>query len=176
MTGRPTLSGATPARVTSVPPRDEFNMNSGNFGNVEGPVWIDDALYMSEMSFKSYDGVGSEVKLSRILKLEGDAVSVFIADSGSNGLAVDADGNIVAAVHKDGSLTRFGMPDKAPSTIVDEYMSRRFNSPNDLAIRSDGNIYFSDPTFQAPSGPPQAMTRVYRVAPGHQTPNLHASI
>ena len=47
------------------------------------------------------------------------------------------------------------------------YMGTRFNSPNDLTVRSDGTIYFSDPnTSQTPSPTPQTQTRAYRVAPG----------
>ena len=49
-------------------------------------------------------------------------------------------------------------------------MGNRFNSPNDLTVRSDGTIYFTDPDFQAPSPRPQAMTRVYRLPPGATEP------
>lgn len=168
MTGRPTLGG-TPTRVASVPPPDAFNMNNGNFGNVEGPVWIDDALYVSEMSYMSYSSSDSNVKQSRILKVTpAGQTSIFIADSGSNGHAVDADGNLVAAVHKDGSLKRFPLPDGAPTSIVDMFMGARFNSPNDLVIHSNGTIYFTDPNFQAPNTLPQSATRVYRVPAGGQ--------
>jgi gluconolactonase len=168
-TGTPTLSG-TPKRITSVPPPDSFNMNNGTFGNVEGPVWIGDALYVSELSSTPYDSANSNTVKSRILKVTSDGMaSVFIADSGSNGLAVDAMGNIVGAVHKDGSITRFTMPSGSPATaIVSMYGGKRFNSPNDLAIRSDGTIYFSDPSFQAPNTKPQPQTYAYRVPPGGQ--------
>lgn len=166
ITGTPTLGGS-PARVTAVPPHDAFNMNNGNYGNVEGPVWIGDALYVSEMSYMSYDQTNQNVKQSRVLKVsDSGAVTIQIADSGSNGLAVGADGNIVAAVHKDGSITKYDLATGAPTPIVTQYMNARFNSPNDLAIRSTGDIYFSDPNFQAPNSPPQSATRVYRVAPG----------
>ena len=173
LTGTPALEGKIPVRVASVPPMDDFNMQDassmqkGAFGIIEGPVWIGDALYLSEMSSKSYDGLGSRVRLSRILKLDAaDQTSVFLADSGSNGLASDEMGNIVAAVHKDGSLTRYPLGGGAPMPIVSSYLSARFNSPNDLALRTDGNVYFSDPTWQAPSAPPQSAARVYRLAPG----------
>jgi gluconolactonase len=167
VTGTPTLGG-TPTRVASVPPPDDFNMNNGNYGNVEGPVWIGDALYVSEMGYMPYDQANQNVRMSRILKVTGDGTTtIHIADSGSNGLAVDANGDIVAAVHKDGTLTRYAMPSGAPATpLASMFMSARFNSPNDLAIRSDGNIYFSDPSHQAPNTLPQAATRAYRVAPG----------
>jgi gluconolactonase len=165
VTTAPMLSG-TPTRVASVPPKDDFNQNGNNFGNVEGPVWIGDALYVSEMSSTAY-GSDDNVKKSRILKVTSDGTtSIFIADSGSNGLATDADGNIVAAVHKDGSITRFAMPSGTPTPIVTMYNGKRFDSPNDLAIHSNGTIYFSDPNFQAPNNLPQPKTLAYRVAPG----------
>jgi gluconolactonase len=167
VTGQPTLTG-TPTRVASVPPPDAFNMDNGNFGNVEGPVWIGDALYVSEMSYMAYDSQEQNVKMSRILKVTSDGTTtIHIADSGSNGIAVDANGDMIAAVHKDGTLTRFAMPSGTPATpVASMFMNARFNSPNDLAIRSDGNIYFSDPNHQAPNTPPQSATRAYRVAPG----------
>jgi gluconolactonase len=168
VTGVPTLTG-TPTRIASVPPSDSFNMNNGNFGNVEGPVWIGDALYVSEMSYMSYDSSNSNVKMSRILKVTSDGnASIFIADSGSNGLATDASGNIVAAVHKDGSIKRFALPDGTASTVVAMYNGARFDSPNDLTIHSNGTIYFSDPNFQAPNTLPQPKTLAYRVPPGGQ--------
>lgn len=166
ITGKPTLSGKA-TRIAGLPPADDFNMKNGTFGIVEGPVWIGDALYVSEMNHMGYAGAGDNVRMSRMLKVSAsDQVSIFLADSGSNGLAVDGEGNLLAAVHKDGSITRRSMPAGMPATVVaGMYMGQRFNSPNDLALRSDGNIYFSDPTFQAPSTPPQSATRVYRVAP-----------
>ena len=168
VTGTPVLTG-TPTRVTSVPPADDFNMNNNNFGNVEGPVWIGDALYVSEMSYMAYSQADGEVKKARILKVTADGqASIFVADSGSNGLAVDDDGNILGAVHKDGSITRFPLPSGTAVPVVSTFMSARFNSPNDLALRSDGTIYFSDPNFQAPTTKPQTQTRVYRVPPGGQ--------
>ena len=48
-------------------------------------------------------------------------------------------------------------------------MNARFDSPNDLAIRSDGTIYFTDPDWQAPTPRPQTKTRVYKVASGAST-------
>jgi len=167
ITDTPTLG--TPKRIAGLPPADDFNQMNNNFGNVEGPVWIGDSLYVSEMSYMAYDSTNSNVKKSRILKVASDGtVSIFIADSGSNGLATDSAGNIVATVHKDGSIKRFAFPSGTPSDVVTMYMGNRFDSPNDLAIRSDGTIYFSDPNFQAPNSLPQPKTLVYRVPPGGQ--------
>jgi gluconolactonase len=142
-------------------------MNGDNWGNIEGPVWIDDALYLSEMANASYTQADANVKQARMLKVTADGtVSIFIPDSGSNGLAIDLEGNILAGVHKDGSISRFALSGGSPTVVVGQYNGARFNSPNDLAVRSDGTIYFSDPAFQAPNSRPQAQTYVYRLPPG----------
>jgi gluconolactonase len=157
----PIPSGATPARVAGLPPSDAFNNNNNNFGIIEGPVWIGDALYVSEI------GSGPNPPPSRILRVTtAGTVTVAIADSGSNGLAVDKNGNLHGAVHKDGSVSRFDLSSGTATAIASNYMGKRFDSPNDLAIRSDGNIYFSDPDYQAPSPAPQSQTRLYRIAAG----------
>ncbi len=124
----------------------------------EGPVWIKDALYFS-------DFVTSGVFPSRIQKLDANGVmTTLIEDSGSNGLAVDAQGNIIAGTHKYKSLSRYTLAGER-TTIADQFEGNVFNSPNDIAIAKDGTIYFTDPAFQrdaAPGG--QDKTRVYRVA------------
>ncbi|MCL2448541.1 MAG: SMP-30/gluconolactonase/LRE family protein [Polyangiaceae bacterium] len=159
-TGSPIPSGATPARVAGVPPSDSFNNNLNNYTTVEGPVWIGSSLFVSEF-------LGSpNPPPSRIIEVGSSGVSVAMADAGSNGLAVDGAGVLFGAVHADGSISRFDLDAGTRTPVATSYMGNRFNSPNDLAIRSDGNIYFSDPNYQAPSSQPQSQTRVYRVAPG----------
>jgi gluconolactonase len=159
----PAVTGKTATRIAGAPPADDFNKN--NYGNVEGPVWIGDSLYFSEMK-------GGDIPAARILKLTGGLVSVAVPDSGSNGLAVDASGNLFAAVHKDGSISRIALPGGTETPMVATYMGKRFISPNDLAIRSDGTIYFSDPNFQNTTTPaPQSEQRLYWVKPG-QSPTV----
>jgi gluconolactonase len=63
-------------------------------------------------------------------------------------------------------VIRLGWTGGAATSVVSEFMGKRFNSPNDIAVRKDGNLYFTDPSYQAPSPQPQSATRVYRVAPG----------
>jgi gluconolactonase len=127
-------------------------------GLYEGPVWIKDALYFSDFSL----GPGFP---SRIRKLAADGtVSTVVEDSGSNGLAVDAHGDLVAATHKYKALSRYAIADGKRTTLAADYQGQVFNSPNDIAIARDGTIYFTDPDFQkaaAPGGQP--VTGVYRV-------------
>ena len=128
-------------------------------GLYEGPVWIKDALYFSDFSFAK--GFPSRI---RKLALDG-SVSTWLEDSGSNGLAVDAKGDLVAATHKYKALSRYAMADKKRSAIAEKYQGQVFNSPNDIAIAADGTIYFTDPDYQTAAAPGgQPTTNVYRVA------------
>jgi gluconolactonase len=155
------------ATLAGVPPPEAgFDMN--NYANVEGPVWIGDALYFSEMLG------GSGPPPSRILKMtEAGTVTVALSETsgpdgkgpGSNGLAVDASGQLYAAVHKDGSVDKVNLTTGVLTPVASMYNGARFDSPNDLAIASNGWIYFSDPDFQAPSTRPQPTTHLYRVSP-----------
>jgi len=158
----PVPSGATPTRIAGAPPADTFNNTGNNFTNVEGPVWIGGALYFSEMTT-------ANVPPARILKIDAsDAVSVAFTDSGSNGLAVDNDGNIVSANHGAGGIVRFALPSGTKTTLISMYNGKPFNSPNDLTVKRDGTIYFTDPNYQNNANP-QGATHVYRVAPGATT-------
>lgn len=124
----------------------------------EGPVWIKDALYFS-------DFVTTGTFPSRIQRLDANGVmTTLIEDSGSNGLAVDAQGNIVAGTHKYKSLSRYTMNGER-TNVADTFEGNVFNSPNDLTIAKDGAIYFTDPAYQTAAAPGgQDKTRVYRVA------------
>jgi gluconolactonase len=78
---------------------------------------------------------------------------------------VDSSGTLYGAIHEDGSISRLDLTTSVRTPLATAYAGKRFNSPNDLTIRHDGNIYFSDPDYQAPKPSPQAATRVYRIAP-----------
>ncbi|NHZ90012.1 SMP-30/gluconolactonase/LRE family protein [Massilia sp. CCM 8733] len=157
----PPCSGAAPSgelTATRVPGTAPAGSEAGLY---EGPVWIGDALYFSDFTF----GPGFP---SRIQRLGPDGkLGTAIPDSGSNGLARDARGNIVAATHNVKGVSRFDLASGKRSLVAATFQGQVFNSPNDLAIAADGTVYFTDPSFQraaAPGG--QDATRVYRVAPG----------
>lgn len=154
----PTLTGLTPQKVAGVPPADTFGQG---FSIIEGPVWIDGVLYLSQIN------ATGRPPGSRLLKVvPGGATTIIAPDDGTNGLAVDANGDIIAAIHKDGSICRIRLSDPTnPQPIATAYMGNRFNSPNDLTLRSDGNIYFSDPDHQSPQPTPQSKQRLYRISP-----------
>ena len=144
-------------------PIADANINQGGYGfsNIEGPVWITDALYISE-----YTNATTPPIPGHILKITASgAVSEAIPNSGSNGLAVDSAGNNVSANHNAGGIVSFALPSGTPTTLINTYMGTRFNSPNDLAIHTNGTIYFSDPNYQN-GATPQGTQRLYRLPPG----------
>jgi gluconolactonase len=128
--------------------------------NLEGPVWIAGALYVSEIA-----DTGTPPD-ARVLKYTpGTGVEVFIENAGTNGLAVGPDGALYGAVHTSGTISRFDLqnPQAAPTVVAGMYDGIRFNSPNDLTFRDDGVLYFTDPDWQAGSER-QAEERAYWVS------------
>lgn len=169
----PVLTGKT---VTPIASRN----GSGLF---EGPVWTGEKLLIS---FIDWTAGGSGPNVSSVLELQGTTLVEFLApaNAGTNGMALRSDGKIVAASQRIHGLFAFDPTNAAAAqeTIVDMYESAGFNSPNDLTIRADGTIYFTDPNWNCGNECPQggANNRVYRVTaagvaqaidPPHDKPN-----
>jgi gluconolactonase len=133
----------------------------------EGAVWIGDSLYWSEIS----SGEGAPpARIHRFTPGSKSFTPGLIQNTGSNGLAVDAQGNLVAATHDTGGISTFTLSTGARGQFAgpnaQTFNGQRFISPNDLVLRSDGNLYFTDPRFRAPAQSSQGnVTRVYRVSP-----------
>jgi gluconolactonase len=152
------LSGSTVTRLDNALPNDNYQPQ---FGNVEGAVWFEGALYVSEF------GPGNNPPPSRIVKIDSNGVGTVVAPTaGTNGLALDKAGRLYGASHKVGGIVRFALPGSTETVVVGSYDGARFGSPNDLTFRSDGTLYFTDPNWQAASPNPQPRTGVYRLAPG----------
>jgi gluconolactonase len=161
----PSPSSISLTKVAGVPPFDSFNNNGNNFGNIEGAVWFGDALYVSEISSQP------NPPASRILRVPTTgAPSIAFPNSGTNGLAIDIMGRLMGANHVAGGVFVYDLTNMTSTPIVSTYMGKRFDSPNDLTMRSDGTLYFSDPDFQAPSPAPQSARRLYRLPPGATEP------
>ena len=77
-------------------------------------------------------------------------------ESGSNGLFIDNEGRLILAQHGDRRLARLESPWESPEanfkTLADKFEGKYFNSPNDIAIRSNGDIYFTDPPYGLEEG------------------------
>ncbi len=150
------LDGVSLTRVSGVPIDDGF---APGFSIVEGPVFFDGALHVSHFA-------GGNTPASRVYRVAASGeVTIAFSMAGTNGLAIGADGRLFGASHVQGAIVRFdpGSPTAAPTPVVTGFGGTRFNTPNDLVFRSDGQIYLSDPDWQAPSPRPQAQERAYRV-------------
>ena len=96
-----------------------------------------------------------------------DDVVVFRADSGeANGLDSDVDGLLLAAEHANRRVSRT-LANGTVVTVASEYLGDPLNSPNDIAVRSDGTIYFTDPPYGINPATQQVLefNGVFRVAP-----------
>jgi gluconolactonase len=109
----------------------------------EGPVWMHE------------DGsvLWSDIPANRMLRWhETDGMSVWReAVEFTNGHAREADGSLLHCSHGQRAIvrTRFdaGLSNPRDETVVDRYQGKRLNSPNDVVVKSDGSIWFTDPPY-----------------------------
>ena len=129
----------------------------------EGPVWLGDTRAL----------LWSDIPNNRMLRWDEEtgAVSDFRKPSGNaNGQTRDRQGRIVSCEHGGRRISRTEY-DGQVSTVVDSYQGKRLNSPNDLVVKSDGSIWFTDPSFgilgwyEGNKATPELPTNVYRVDP-----------
>ncbi len=130
------------AALTSVEGSEGTGQGGRTVSIAEGPVWVAGAVYFS--LFSTEEGFPSTIKRYVL----GGTVEDFIVDSGSNGLAIDVDGHLLAATHDLQALSKYDLLTRERSIVVGDYMGQLFNSPNDVAVHSNGTIYFTDPNFQ----------------------------
>jgi gluconolactonase len=127
----------------------------------EGPVWFGDGRYL----------LWSDIPNNRILKWEEETgqVSVFRKPSNfANGNTRDRQGRLVTCEHGGRQVTRTEY-DGSISVILDRHDGKRLNSPNDVVVKSDGSIWFTDPPFgilgnyEGHQATPELPQNVYRV-------------
>lgn len=131
------------------------------FGFTEGPVW-----YAKENSL-----LFSDIPASTIFQLSAAGqVSIFRRPSGnSNGLTFDIAGRLIACEHGHRRVTRTE-PTGHVTVLTDQFRERKFNGPNDVVVRSDGTIFFTDPFYKnmrgvRPHQREQTIQGVYKIAP-----------
>ena len=112
----------------------------------EGPVWMGDHLLFSD------------VPMNTIFRWDERGVSIFLQPSGyngkvprggepgSNGLTHDQQGRLILCQHGNRQIARQERNGKIV-TVAKLFHSRRFNSPNDVVVKSNGDLYFTDPPY-----------------------------
>ncbi|HUC17513.1 MAG TPA: SMP-30/gluconolactonase/LRE family protein [Acetobacteraceae bacterium] len=129
----------------------------------EGPVWFGDGRYL----------LWSDLPNNRILKWEEEtgAVSAFRKPShNANGNTRDRQGRLVTCEHDARRVTRTEY-DGAITVLMENFEGKRLNSPNDVVVKSDGSVWFTDPAFgilgyyEGHRAAQELPTNVYRLDP-----------
>jgi gluconolactonase len=140
----------------------------GRNGPTEGPVWIKEGGYL----------LFSDIHGSRRMKwAPGEGISVDQdGTANANGMTRDRQGRLIACHHFSRCVDRLEA-DGSVTVIADRYRGLKLNRPNDVVVKSDGSIYFSDPPPRPPLTPPEHtpeldIAGVYRVSPDLKEINM----
>ncbi|MCW5981671.1 MAG: SMP-30/gluconolactonase/LRE family protein [Bryobacteraceae bacterium] len=140
-------------RLDKLIPKDAaIEVVSCCFDWTEGPVWIKDGGFL----------LFSDIPRNSVMKwIPGKGVSLYLKPSGytgvvdyggepgSNGLLLDPESRLISCEHGDRRVSRLEK-DGGKKTLVDSYMGKRLNSPNDAVFHSNGDLYFTDPPYGLP--------------------------
>ncbi|MEX0720401.1 MAG: SMP-30/gluconolactonase/LRE family protein [Balneolaceae bacterium] len=128
----------------------------------EGPFWHSDGFLLY-----------SDIPANQIYKwTPGGEKEIFLELSGhSNGITADGNGGMITAQH-DGKLSRLSTEGET-TILADTYNGNRLNSPNDVAVTSNGTIYFTDPPYGVDDEKRELdFSGVYRFKEGWDEPEL----
>lgn len=110
---------------------------AGGMAFTEGPVWLPKQDIL----------VFSDIPNSKLMQWsESDGLSEFRESENANGNILDVEGRLISCQHSGRNLVRTE-PNGDITVLVDKYEGKRFNSPNDVAVRSDGTLWFTDPAW-----------------------------
>jgi gluconolactonase len=131
------LEAASPAFWKLIDKDARLEKVADGFQFTEGPVW-------NPAGFLLF----SDIPANQIVKfVPGAAPTAFRTPSGnSNGLTYDRAGRLLACEHSNRRVTR-QEADGSLTVLASSYDGKKLNSPNDIVVRSDGTIYFTDPPY-----------------------------
>lgn len=162
--GEPAVQRLDPALDKIVAVDAELELLKGDyFGFLEGPVWVPEPaggfLLFSDLPANAIYKWTPKGELSVFLQRSGFTGSdtsnagmelnngrLHVLLLGSNGLTLDRQGRVVFCAHGDRAVVRLEK-DGTRTILADRYEGKRLNSPNDLVMRSDGALYFTDPSY-----------------------------
>jgi gluconolactonase len=160
-----------PAFLELVDEDAELERLGTGFTFTEGPIWNPDGFLL-------FSDMPGDVR--RRWDRETGVTEVARPSNKGNGMTLDNDGRLVVCEHVTSSVVRMD-PDGTGSgreVLATHYEGRELNSPNDVVVKSDGAIYFSDPTYGRMPGfglereQDLDFQGVYRIPPGGGDPQL----
>jgi gluconolactonase len=162
-------------RLDALVPADaKIEKVADGFVFLEGPVWrnADSRLFYSDLRGNAiYQWTAAEgVRDYSKPFFAGDGAG--LRGVGPNGIALDAEGRLLACVYGSRSVIRIEK-DGTRTTLAERFEGKRLNSPNDLVVARDGTVYFTDPSFglEGMDNSPlreQTFNGVYRLRPSGQ--------
>ena len=160
-------------KLDALIPKDaKIEVLAGGYKWTEGPVWDKKAaaLLFTDIPNNRVVKWSEKGGASDFLKPSGyTGTAAFTGgEPGANGLAFDKSGTLTLCQHGDRRVSK--LVDGKFVTLVDKYMGKRLNSPNDLVFHSNGDLYFTDPPYGLPGqmkdpGKELDFQGVYRLKP-----------
>jgi gluconolactonase len=151
-----------------VPPGAILEKVATGFQQPEGPVWKDGAGL-----------IFSDIQRSTIYRWsQTDSITTFLHPSdSSNGLTFDRQGRLILTQMLLRRVARQEL-NGIITPLVSTYNGKKFNSPNDVIVKSDGSIIFTDPDFNIPVGQKKELTfqGIYRISPSGTLSLLDSSL
>ena len=143
-----------------LPSSSQVEKLAEGFKFTEGPAWHPEGFLLF-----------TDIPNDRIVKLDANGkLSDFATPVGRcNGLMCDQQGFIYACQMGDGHVMKMDKNGKVLGYLVDTFENNRMNGPNDLAIDSQGGMYFTDPYYGPEMELPQPMMAVYYIHPDGKT-------
>ncbi|MEQ1860846.1 MAG: SMP-30/gluconolactonase/LRE family protein [Chthoniobacteraceae bacterium] len=137
-----------PALDALIAPGAKVEKLAEGFNWSEGPTWFQDGVVFSDVPENViHRWMPGETVATIFMKPSGMMTPrEGFKEKGSNGLAVDAQGRLLICQHGERRVARVDGPGKL-TAVADRFDGKRFNSPNDLAIRKNGDVYFTDPPY-----------------------------
>jgi sugar lactone lactonase YvrE len=133
---------------------------SGKHVFTEGPVWVPEGYLL-------FSDVPNDV-VNKFVPGQG-TTSWREKSNGTNGNAVDADGNLYSCESRTRRVVRTHLKSGKQEVIAERFEGKRFNAPNDICVRKDRNVYFTDPAFgQQADGREMDYYGIYRVSPKNE--------
>jgi gluconolactonase len=160
-----------PAFLELVDEDAELEQLGTGFTFTEGPIWNPDGFLL-------FSDMPGDVR--RHWDPDGGVTEVANPSNKGNGMTLDNDGRLIVCEHVTSSVVRMDPDGKGGSreVLATHYEGKELNSPNDVVVKSDGAIYFSDPTYGRMPGfgierdQDLDFQGVYRIAPGGGDPQL----
>jgi SMP-30/Gluconolactonase/LRE-like region len=131
------LDSSLDAVIDTIQPIQELASSlGGELGPAEGPVWWKEGHYLL------FSDIGNN---RRMKYTPGQGVTVFKESTNhANGLTRDLQGRLVACEQDTRRVARQEL-DGGTTVIANSFQGRRLNRPNDVVVKSDGSVYFTDP-------------------------------